>query len=190
MARILLGLYLGCPPRAVRFGYARHGKPYVICADRQVGLRFNASRTKDLAIFAVSAEREVGIDIERLNLDHASVDAVTQALTERERAVLNPLPSKIERYAGCLNAWARKEAYLKARGVGLMISPADVDTEPKSGRIYLYGKWQQRWRVYDLAVGDCYSAAVAAEGEHWRIVLREFKMLKIVHPALANPVIG
>src|SRR5688572_11633671 len=36
MARILLAAYLGCTPRAVRFGYAPRGKPYVIRTDKKV----------------------------------------------------------------------------------------------------------------------------------------------------------
>jgi len=172
--RILLASYLGCTAHAVRFGCGPRGKPYVVRSDGHPDLCFNASRTSDLAIFAIAAEREVGIDAETITSDGGLTDALAQALSGRERTLLADSPSEIERYTEYLKAWARKEAFLKARGDGLAVPPAEVCTETASGMVYLRGRIQPGWRVYDISVGDGYSAAVAAEGEHWHVVLRRY----------------
>jgi phosphopantetheinyl transferase len=137
----------------------------------------STSRTKDIAIFAVSAGREVVVDVETFDLSQVALaDVATHALTARERAVLNSC-SNFDRYAGYLKAWVRKRPYLKARGTGLIISPGDVDTQPDSGRIFLSGKLVPEWRVYDLTIDDSCVAAIAAESTESRVVLREFKFI-------------
>ena len=183
--RILLARYLGCSAAAVRFGYGPHGKPYILRGKEQPDLHFNASRTSGLTMFAIAAERDVGIDAEKIDFDRGLTDSLSRALSDRERAFLGALPSEIEKYTECLKAWARKEAFLKARGDGLAIAPADVHTETISGKIYLSGRLQRRWRVYDIAVWEGYSAALAAEGETCQVVIREYRVEWGCHPPLA-----
>jgi 4'-phosphopantetheinyl transferase len=121
----------------------------------------------------VAAGREVGVDIEHVNYDRELVELAEQALTHRERALLDNLHSETERRMGFFRAWTRKEAFLKARGDGLATPPADVDTEDELGKIHVRGRWQPGWRVDDLAVGHGYSGAVAAMGEDWCVISRE-----------------
>ena|SRR5690349_5986301 len=44
-ARILLGRYLGCAPKAVRIGYGPNGKPHAIRSCGAPDVRFNTSRS-------------------------------------------------------------------------------------------------------------------------------------------------
>ena len=174
MLRSLLSLYLGCEPSGVRFGHAPGGKPHLLRNDAWPDLRFNASRTRNLAMFAIAAGREVGVDTEQITFDGGIADAIGKALTDDERASLAALSSQTEKHGEFFKFWVRKEAFLKACGQGLAIAPARVHARTPSGKVYLRGRLQRGWRVYDVAVGAGYSAAVAAEGERWRVVLHAF----------------
>jgi len=97
--RALLARYEGSDPRALRFALGAHGKPMLEApACGEVDLRFNLSHSGTLALYAVTAGREVGVDIERAR----------------------------ERYtAEFLRAWVAREAAVKCRGSGLATSPGD-----------------------------------------------------------------
>jgi 4'-phosphopantetheinyl transferase len=91
--RALLGRYLVSDPRELRFALGAHGKPMLEThRPDAVDLQFNLSHSGELALYAVTAGREVGVDIERAR----------------------------ERYtAEFLRAWVTHEAAVKCRGAGL-----------------------------------------------------------------------
>ena len=179
MLRSLLSFYLGCEPSGVRFGHAPGGKPHLLRHDARPDLRFNASRTCNLAMVAIAMGRDVGVDIEQITFDGGVADVMGKALTDEERASLEALPSQAEKHAEFFKLWVRKEAFLKARGDGLAIAPALVHAQTPSGKVYLRGRLQRGWRVYDVAVGAGNAAAIAAGGKHWRVVLNTFNGHKI-----------
>jgi phosphopantetheinyl transferase len=63
--RALLGRYLDRDPRELRFALGPHGKPMLQEGEATGDLRFNLSHSGRLALVAVTAGREVGVDIER-----------------------------------------------------------------------------------------------------------------------------
>jgi 4'-phosphopantetheinyl transferase len=162
--RWVLGARLGVAPGSVVFGRAAcrlcgrlHGRP-VLAED---GPQFSLSHSGDLALLAVSGV-EVGIDVERIGLDRAGLDDVLAAVHPDERACIAALPDawRARAFAQC---WVRKEAYLKALGTGLGISPTGVrtgvgpafgDPGPSPGRL-------GGWTIVDLDVRPGYAAAVA-----------------------------
>jgi 4'-phosphopantetheinyl transferase len=188
VAKFLLAHYLGCDPRKLRFGYEPRGKPYVLRNEEEPDLRFNVSRTTNFALFAVAKAHDVGVDIEQIAQGDGLGDVVLRGLSHRERARMETLESETEKEAQFFRAWTRKEAFLKARGDGLSIAPADVDTADDSGKIYVRGQLQPGWRVRDVAVRPGYSAAAAAPSEHWRVIYREFNGLdqRQVHSKIAE----
>jgi phosphopantetheinyl transferase len=108
--RALLGRYLDRDPRELRFSLGPYGKPrleaIVSSPDRVSGpdcvdLRFNLSHSGTLALYAVSAGREVGVDIE----------------CARERYT-----------AQFLREWVAREAAVKCRGTGLGATSRDSPT--------------------------------------------------------------
>ena len=62
--RALLGRYLGIGPEEVRFVYGPNGKPSLADEHGASDLRFNASHSHELAVYAFAQEREIGIDVE------------------------------------------------------------------------------------------------------------------------------
>ena len=119
-ARGLLRELLGLLPEEVHVHVGEHGKPYVDAA-----LRFNVAHTGDLAVFAFAEGQEVGVDVERVRALEDAEAVATEVLTPPEREALASLPAPV-RDAAFLEAWTRKEAYLKGRGDGLHVSPLAV----------------------------------------------------------------
>jgi phosphopantetheinyl transferase len=84
--RALLGRYLDRDPRDLRFELGPHGKPALAHDGADEGdLRFNLSHSGDLALVAVSAGREVGVDIERARPRYTA--AFLRTWVTREAAV-------------------------------------------------------------------------------------------------------
>lgn len=111
--RTLLGHYSGLPPGSIQAIRGRFGKPYLPGRE----LFFNLSDTKDAVVLAVSQSIELGVDLETLSrsVDHAAVGA--HYFTSSEQAKIAQSHSAKRTF---LDYWTRKEAVLKASGVGIM----------------------------------------------------------------------
>jgi 4'-phosphopantetheinyl transferase len=113
--RALLASCLNADPHALRFTEGPHGKPTLPAAPR---LRFNLSHSGDVALYAVTLDHEVGIDVElpRRAVDHVALARRVLGEAEAERlAALDP-PARERAF---LRAWTRWEAVLKCRGTGI-----------------------------------------------------------------------
>jgi 4'-phosphopantetheinyl transferase len=149
--RRLLGSYLGEEPDALGFVRGPGGKPALASSPR---LRFNLSHSGSLALVALAADREVGIDVERLDPTRASAAIVDTVFSPREAAILRPLrgSARTRLFFSC---WTRKEACAKATGEGV----AALERLDVLGRRRVEGLW-----LSDLDVDDGYAAALAVVG--------------------------
>ena len=112
MLRMLLSRYTGTDPKEIRTVRGKYGKPYL--PDRS--LHFNLSDTKDAVLIAFALE-EIGADLETVtrSVDHEAVAG--HYFTRREVEWINAIDDRKRRF---LELWTRKEAVLKASGVGIM----------------------------------------------------------------------
>lgn len=99
-------------------------KPY-ICSDAAPCLSVSLSHTDGLAAVAVSLGGEVGVDVERVRDVEMSREEMLDLLTPREFGLLQDGPTRNRSF---LRLWTRKEACLKALGVGLSVPPGHVDS--------------------------------------------------------------
>ena len=122
MARSLVGQALGVAPTAWRWREGAHGRPEIDAPGTPI--HFNLAHSAGLVACAVASGREVGVDVE--DLARAATDvALVRRYCSPEEAV------DIE---GCgdgwrdrfLEYWTLKEAYLKARGVGISVHLSDI----------------------------------------------------------------
>lgn len=111
-------------PGALEFGEGAHGKPFVRGSEREV--RFNRSHSGDWVLIAISEEREVGIDVELARRDIDVLELGRTVLTSSELGALRALHDEARR-AAFFRVWTRKEAALKAWGVGLHLEPREVE---------------------------------------------------------------
>jgi 4'-phosphopantetheinyl transferase len=123
LARGVLAAYVGRPPRALSFFDTEHGRPVLEDAG---DLRFNLTNTTELVACAVGRGREVGVDAEPL--DHADeiLPIAETVFTTGEREELGRLPIE-RRRRRAVELWTLKEAYLKARGLGLLLPVGRVE---------------------------------------------------------------
>lgn len=153
--RRILARYLGCAPAEVLYDLGPQGKPALAGG----GLEFNMSHCGDLALYAVTQGREVGVDIERMRPEVGRELAGAGFLTPSETGELLALP-EAERPKAFFTVWTRKEACLKATGKGL------------STPLNAFSVWPQPdppFHVVDLEVGPGFAAAVAAQGGGWTV---------------------
>ncbi|MBV8883220.1 MAG: hypothetical protein JO235_04370, partial [Chroococcidiopsidaceae cyanobacterium CP_BM_RX_35] len=66
LLRAILGRYLSVEPSQIQFHYGPRGKPALSLACGGSWLRFNLSHSQGLAVYAVTRDREIGIDIEHI----------------------------------------------------------------------------------------------------------------------------
>lgn len=117
LARTALAHNHPLPPAAWRFLANAHGKP---AADPDCGLRFNLSNAADLVVCLIARGSEVGVDVEPLARAAEIVDLAPHVFSPAEQAQLAGL-SATERLERGVSLWVLKEAYMKARGLGLSI---------------------------------------------------------------------
>jgi 4'-phosphopantetheinyl transferase len=129
LLRVILGEYLQTNPSQLRFEYGKYGKPS-IGGEFRSAIKFNVSHSDNLALYAVSADREIGVDIERI--DPSSIEEmISQCLTSLETKRFQNLPEN-KRNLFFFDCWTRKEAYLKACGNGFLVSPNQIETSLSS----------------------------------------------------------
>lgn len=116
--RGLLAARLCVRPQAVELVYGAHGKPALGRGYADLDLRFNVSHADDVAVYAFSEGREIGVDIEFVRPIVGAEDIAQRFFSRFEYGAYLALhPS--DRLAGFFNCWTRKEAFVKALGNGL-----------------------------------------------------------------------
>jgi 4'-phosphopantetheinyl transferase len=112
------------PPARWRFRANAYGRPEIAAeADAPEGaapLRFNLSHTAGLVACVVARGRDVGIDVEHLWPPTFDLGIAAHHFARAERAGLEALPPEARRER-FFAIWTLKEAYIKARGMGLAL---------------------------------------------------------------------
>ena len=121
--RELLGNDLGIAPGALRLAEDGYGKP-VLLDDPE--LNFNLSHSNGHALIATARGSAIGCDIEWRNPELACPKVARRLFAPAEYEALIALPPE-QWVAGFYNCWTRKEAYVKALGLGLSY-PLDAFT--------------------------------------------------------------
>lgn len=169
--RILLGGYLDRAPEALHFVYNDHGKPSL--ANDDSGLRFNVSHSGEIMLAGFVLNSEIGIDIEAFRQDIDYMGIGQRWFSEQESNTLRDLPEE-KRTGTFFRTWTRKEAYIKARGLGLSYSlnRFSVSLDETSPALLEHQDGSQEtksWQIHDIEVSSAYSAAVAMEAARWDI---------------------
>lgn len=118
--RVIVGSLLDRPPHDVEFRAGPGGKPILPPGEpgSRPPLHFNVSHSGELALIAVSRSRELGVDVEKTRPISEAARIVRSYFTETETEQFHQL-EEAARAAAFIRGWTRKEAILKAKGVGL-----------------------------------------------------------------------
>ncbi|WP_337177618.1 4'-phosphopantetheinyl transferase superfamily protein [Paludisphaera sp.] len=124
--RSLLGGLLGATAAEVAFRVGPGGKPILV----QPGgsrWRFNVTHSDELALIAVAWDRELGVDVERVRPIQQAARIVESYFTAAEVAEFRKL-AEADQAEAFIRGWTRKEAVVKAQGVGLAGLATEFET--------------------------------------------------------------
>ncbi|MDQ1026934.1 4'-phosphopantetheinyl transferase [Streptomyces umbrinus] len=171
LRRVVAG-YLDVPPRDLvvgrrpcpRCAHPRHGRPRVDWPPTD--LDFNLSRSAAHWLLAVVVGHQVGVDLEddrSLDVDGAS----KLVLSASELVHVRSGADETTRAHAFFRCWTRKEAVVKASGVGIITDLTAVDVQPAlDGPVvvtHAEPTGPDTWLVQDLPVVDGVFAALARE---------------------------
>ncbi len=114
--RNILSRYLQCEPGELRFDTNEYGKPFI----KGYKVEFNLSHSGDYALIAMTRESKVGVDVERFRSNIEFESITNRFFSPNEIAKLMSL-SPEKKTIAFFNCWTRKEAYIKAQGLGLSL---------------------------------------------------------------------
>jgi len=170
--RTVLARNLGVPPASLSID-AKHGAKPALIAPAASALRFNLSHSGGAVLIALAYGREVGVDVEWQRPIH-ELDAIARtvmSITELE--AWSRLPPAGQ-FTAFYHLWTRKEAYLKAIGLGLFREPRDIsvpvsteplEQDPLPAPVTVQDQREAgAWRLCDVPVWESFSAAVCWQG--------------------------
>lgn len=133
LVRSELARLTGAEPQALRFESGERGRPELVWPATEPRLRFNLSHTHGLVACAFALEHDLGVDVEhvdrRVEIDRLAptvfsrreLDALWRCADEQQRTRFFQL-------------WTLKEAYIKARGMGLALPLREITFLLDDGR--------------------------------------------------------
>jgi 4'-phosphopantetheinyl transferase len=121
LVRSVLSRYAPIHPGEWVFSATPYGRPEIVNEQaRDAGLSFNISHTHSLIVLGVTQGRSLGVDVENFRAREVSVEIADHYFAPQEVAALTAVPSQRQQYR-FFEYWTFKEAYIKARGMGLSL---------------------------------------------------------------------
>jgi 4'-phosphopantetheinyl transferase len=175
LVRDALSRYAPVGPADWSFEANQFGRPSIAQPAEWRGLRFNLSHTEGRSVIAVAWETDIGVDVEATAAARDLSEIADRFFSPIEIAQLKQRPDRF------FDFWTLKEAYIKARGMGLAI-PLNTFSfllpECADPQIVLHQGCEdsaERWQ-FVLQRGSQYRMALAAafgSGPRFTIVERE-----------------
>lgn len=160
--RHLLGGYLQLPADELSFEVGEHGKPALSGAK----LEFNVSHSGSYSLLGFCRGRRVGVDVEEIR-PRKSVDLVAEhhfADGELAGVLEAEGDERLTRFYRC---WTRKEAYMKATGMGLAVGlkSFEVSVGEEAKLVWTERGDADAWQLSDVEVADGYAGATCVAGD-------------------------
>ena len=176
--RSILSRYVTIHPGRLRFEYNPHGKPFLASEFGSHPLNFNLSHSGSIAIYAITRNGRIGIDVEQVRPDFTYEEIAERFFSANELTMLHRLPAELKR-AAFYRYWTRKEAYSKARGKGLSL-PLDSFDVSFPPRDLVTGEEAQQcsdWTILDLQPAPGFQGALAVRGMGYRFKYWDWDLL-------------
>lgn len=158
MLRQILSQYTGILPQDIHFSYGEKGKPYL--QDTIFNLQFNVSHSGDVAVYALTTEAEIGIDIQKIE-EKFEEGIAERYFSKEEYAELQTL-NESERLLGFYQLWAYKEALIKAAGAGIYIPLGDFSVKLQESSQWVFLAYDnQRYYLEKMTINPDYCSAFA-----------------------------
>jgi 4'-phosphopantetheinyl transferase len=143
LARWALSRYANVSPAGWTFAANRSGRPEIAGPSGVPALRFSLSHTSGLSACAIALDFACGVDVESSDRRGDLLKVARRVLSPRELSDLDTRAAETRRDR-FLAYWTLKEAYVKARGLGLALPLRQLSFSLSGERI----------RVESTAPGD------------------------------------
>lgn len=176
LARSLLGQSTGQAPSALRMRHGRFGKPELVAERDAPPPAFNLSHSRGLAVVAFGQDVALGVDVENVTRP-APLEIAERFFAPDERAALRDC-QPCHRQSVFYSLWTLKEAYMKATGLGMNMSPERIgfSLEPIEPLFDPGFEGRSFWQFMSLRTGPDHITALAlgrAEDRPLTVSVRE-----------------
>jgi len=182
--RILLSGYTGIPAAEIDFHYSENGKPSLVPqAARLPGradgssrraacdtISFNVSHSVDWVVLAFGHDCNIGVDVEKIKWEMDVLSIASRFFAADEVALIE---SAADKHTVFFQLWARKEAYVKARGAGLFQVLGNFSVPIVGNELPDMGT-KEGWIFQRLEAGSRYAAAVVTDKERANVPCYDF----------------
>lgn len=126
LLRKVLSNYADVLPQQWQFDMNEHGKPELAVIHAMSWLRFNLSHTEGLVACVITDSVDCGVDVENQtrSCDYRGIGSRMFSAEENSRLVKLVNEQQAEYF---FNLWTLKEAYVKARGLGLSLPTSKIN---------------------------------------------------------------
>jgi 4'-phosphopantetheinyl transferase len=171
--RHTLAQYLSVSPESIRIENAAQGKPHLVDYPE---LAFNLSHTGDSLLIAVAKNCQLGVDIEQCKPRDNLAAFVQKCFSVEEATYWHQLP-EAEQNCQFYQFWTRKEAFVKATGLGIALGLKHCVLNPENPQTFLSVPAEcdaaRIWHCHDLTVGEGICAALVADKAIVSVIVHE-----------------
>jgi 4'-phosphopantetheinyl transferase len=177
---MLMSHYVGVKPGMITFTRGQYGKPNLLWPQTN-GLNFSLSQTEGVALLSFAYTRAIGVDIEKEKNIPDLMMVGNEVFSDRELKALQAREG-VSRMRRFFTMWTRKEAYLKALGLGFGIDPRQVTLldapQLGNGRFQLVRDMSvaRLWSLFDLGIEPGIKAAMAVEQQSTTVKIFRFTL--------------
>ena len=177
--RIILSKFLGTESGGITFSNTNQGKPEISGEYSESFIKFNTSHSGAYILTGISLAFEIGVDIQEIRAITSPERLMRRQLTNAEYERISVLEDGL-RVNEFFRYWTRKEAVLKASGIGLLFPMNKIDvsliTSRQSSEVLCDGL-SGSFFVSDIEIVNNYTASVALEGSlfDYRLIKLSFK---------------
>ncbi|MEM7715610.1 MAG: 4'-phosphopantetheinyl transferase superfamily protein [Cyanobacteria bacterium P01_A01_bin.68] len=163
--RNILGRYLNIEPDKINFGYEPRGKPFLDENCNQINLKFNLSHSQNYALYVMSLNNSVGVDLECISSKTDVVSLAQRFFSPSEFAVIESASTEQQQQL-FFRYWTCKEAYLKATGTGLKdLQKVEISLTAEQPAELNISDISSEWSLLEIQPFSNCAATVAVRGK-------------------------
>jgi 4'-phosphopantetheinyl transferase len=166
LTRLALSRHCPVRPQEWVFALGPHGKPFILAPENYRGVRFSISHTEGLTACLITTIDMAAVDVERVRTWADLPLIAPMVLSARELSDIESFSGNAW-HARFFDYWTLKEAYAKARGMGLGLDLTDIAFE-LAGQEEVRARFAPaveddpgRWTFRRVRLGPHYAAAIA-----------------------------
>ena len=166
LLRVLLAAYMRAKPEELQFSYNPYGKPSLVGSEEMPA--FSVAHSEGEALYAISAEGVIGVDIERVRALDDLMQIARMQFTAEEFLQLAAMPEQLRSH-WFFRYWTLKEAVVKATGEGVrqlgdFRLNLSEDGEAVLESVRFHRPWDGMWHLRCFEPKQGYAAALAVRG--------------------------